>query len=434
MVLRRYFAVNPSRRHKRRYQMTPVFLWCAVISAIGLILCLLQGGAACSLIKRKRTPGGRVQINEAAHLPPVSILKPLRGLDDKLFDNLSSFCTQDYPTYEILFSLQDHNDPAYKVAQMVQARYPNKDISIVVERCNAGLNPKVNNLIPSYGKARHPYILISDSNVMVGKNYLREIMRHTENPTVGLVSNVIRGVGGRSIGAILENLHLNSFILGSVSFLDRFLGMPCVIGKSMLMKKKDLEALGGLEAFKDILAEDFIIGREMHRAGKKVVLSSYLISNVNEYWGIKRFLNRHTRWGKLRWKIGGIRYFSELLVNPVFVATLPIILDGPSRVTVSFAAIVCLIKIAIDSVIGWTIDAVAGGTEQDKPSPLLYILAPLKDIIIGIVWFVPIVSSTVIWRGNRYLIGKDSRLSPCPETGFWSWGYRITDVIRARFA
>jgi len=414
--------------------MTLFFLFCAVISAIGLVLCLSQAGAVFLLFRRKRPPAGRDQICEAYPLPPVSILKPLRGLDDKLFDNLSSFCTQDYPTYEILFSLQDHNDPAYKVAQMVQARYPERDITIVVERCNAGLNPKVNNLIPSYWRARHPYILISDSNVMVGKNYLREIMRHTEDPAVGLVSNMIQGVGGRSIGAILENLHLNSFIIGSVSFLDRFLGMPCVIGKSMLMKKNDLEALGGLEAYKDILAEDFVIGREMNRAGKKVVLSNYLISNVNEYWGIKRFLNRHTRWGKLRWKIGGIRYFSELLVNPVFVATLPIILEGPSRASLSYAAIVGLIKVFTDYSIGWAIDTVDSGNERDKPSPLHYILAPIKDIVIGIVWFVPIVSSTVIWRGNRYLIGKDSRLSPCPDTGFWSWGYRITDVIRARFA
>ncbi len=414
--------------------MTLFFLWCAAISIIGLMLYLLQAGAVSSLIKRKQTPEGVFQTCEDYPLPAISILKPLRGLDDKLFDNLSSFCIQDYPTYEILFSLQDHNDPAYKVAKMVQARYPDKNIRIVVERCSAGLNPKVNNLIPSYRKARHPHILISDSNVMVGKNYLREIMRHTQDPTVGLVSNVIQGVGGRSIGAILENLHLNSFILGSVSFLDRFLGMPCVIGKSMLMKKNDLEALGGLEAFKDILAEDFIIGREMHRTGKKVVLSNYMISNVNEYWGIRRFLNRHTRWGKLRWKIGGIKYFSELLANPVFVAALPTIFEGPSRVTLSFAALIGMMKVLGDSIIGRTIDTVTTESGVDKTSPLVYFLVPVKDIIIGIVWFVPIISSTVVWRGNRYLIGKDSRLSPCPETGFWSWGYRITDVIRARFA
>ena len=299
-----------------------VFLICVAISMIGITLYLLQVGAACSLIRNNDDHASAVPSHDIS-LPAISILKPLRGLDDNLFDNLSSFCTQDYPEYEILFSLQDHNDPAYKVAKKVQEKYPAVNITIVVERCNVGLNPKVNNLIPACRKSRHPYVLISDSNIMVGTGYLREIVHHAQDPSVGLVSNLIRGVGGRSIGATLENLHLNSFIIGSVSFLDRFLGMPCVIGKSMLMKKDDLQALGGLEAFKDILAEDFIIGREMTKAGKKVVLSSYLISNVNEYWDVKRFLNRHTRWGKLRWRIGGLKYFSEMLANPVFVAALP---------------------------------------------------------------------------------------------------------------
>jgi ceramide glucosyltransferase len=411
-----------------------LFIICAVISLVGIVLTLLQAGTVWAAVKRDRRPAAGKPDSDTGYYPPVSILKPLRGLDDNLFDNLSSFCTQDYPEYEVLFSLQDHNDPAYKVAKMVQDKHPGANITIVVERCSAGLNPKVNNLIPAYRKSRHPYILISDSNVMVGRDYLGEIMRHTQDPSVGLVSNLIRGIGGRSIGAVLENLHLNSFIIGSVSFLDRFLGMPCVIGKSMLMKKDDLRSLGGLEAFKDILAEDFIIGREMQRSGKRVVLSKYLISNVNEYWDVKRFLNRHTRWGKLRWRIGGAKYLSELLANPVFVAVLPIIMSGPSRLTVGFAGLVSLIKALADSIIGRRIEAQGSAYPFAERSPFAYFLVPIKDILIGALWFVPLVSATVVWRGNRYLIGSDSRLAPCPHTGVWSWGYRITDVIRERFA
>jgi ceramide glucosyltransferase len=411
-----------------------IFIIGAVVSTVGIILTLLQAGTVWAAVKRDRRPSTGRPADQDRMLPPVSILKPLRGLDDNLFDNLSSFCTQDYPEYEILFSLQDRNDPAYKVAAMVRDKHPDSNITIIVERCNAGLNPKVNNLIPAFRKSRYPFILISDSNVTVGRDYLTETMRHTQDPSVGLVSNLIRGVGGRSIGALLENLHLNSFIIGSVSFLDRFIGMPCVIGKSMLMKKDDLLALGGLEAFKDILAEDFVIGREMQKSGKRVVLSNYLISNVNENWGIRRFLNRHTRWGKLRWRIGGIKYLSELLVNPVFVAVLPIVLSGPSRLTVGFAGLVSLVKILSDSIIGRRIEAQGSDYPSAERSPLMYFLVPLKDIVIGVLWFVPLVSATVVWRGNRYLIGKDSLLSSCPESGVWSWGYRITDVIKERFA
>lgn len=409
------------------------FILCATISAVGIVLYLLQAGAACYLI-RKNGRASEASDRDSDSLPPVSILKPLRGLDDNLFDNLSSFCTQNYPEYELLLSLQDHNDPAYKIAKKIQEKHPERNITIVVERCATGLNPKINNLVPAYRRSRHPYILISDSNVMVEKNYLREIMHHTQDPAVGLVSNLIEGVGGRSIGARFENLHLNSFIIGSVSFLDRFLGMPCVIGKSMLMKKDDLNLLGGLEKFKDILAEDFIIGREMSRAGKKVVLSHHLVSNVNEFWSIKRFLNRHTRWGKIRWKIGGYKYFSELLANPVFISAIPNLALGFSRTALSFTALVGLIKVLGDSIIGRTLESQKDNNLFEKQSPFIYFLAPIKDLIIGVIWFVPFVSSTVIWRGNRYRIGKDSYLLPCPETGFWSWGYRITDRIRETVA
>jgi hypothetical protein len=93
-----------------------------------------------------------------------------------------------------------------------------------------------------------------------------------------------------------------------------------------------------------------------------------------------------------------------------------------------------LIKVFGDFLMGRTIGESPIGTDSQSPSALRYFLAPAKDIIIGILWFVPLVSSTVVWRGNRYVIGKDSHLSPCPETGFWSWGYRITDSIRAKMA
>ncbi len=350
----------------------------------------------------------------------------MKGLDDNLFDNLESFCNQDYPEYEIIFSLQDYNDQACKVARKVKEKYPDRNISIVIERCDEGLNPKVNNLIPAYKIAKFQHILISDSNVMVDRNYLKEIAAPMNRPGVGLVSNLIKGIGGRSIGSVFENLRMNSFIMGSVCFLDRFLKMPCVVGKSMLMRKGDLEAIGGLTAFKDVLAEDYMIGKLMHEHGKKVVLSSHIIKNVNHYWGVRKFINRHTRWGKLRWKIGGLKYFSELLGNPVFMSSLPIVLWEPSRITMSFVLLVCLLKINGDYYIGRRV--------ASDLNPFLYFFAPLKDFMIGLMWFVPILSDTVVWRGNRYIIGKNSMLSPHPETGIWAWGYKFMDAIRERLA
>ena len=358
-------------------------------------------------------------------MPGISVLKPLKGLDGNLFDNLESICNQDYPEYEIIFALQDYNDPAFKVAEKIKEKYPEKNITLLVEKCNAGLNPKVNNLIPAYKIAGYEYILISDSNVMVGEKYLREIMKPFRDPETGLVSNLIKGVGGYTLGSVFENLHLNSFIMGSVCFLDRFLKMPCVVGKSMLMRKSDLEAIGGFNAVKNVLAEDYIIGKKMHMMGKKVILSNYIIKNVNEYWGFRRFLNRHIRWGKLRWQIGGVKYHSELFNNPVFLSMFPVILD-PSKLTIGFAALVSSLKVIGDIYIGRKVRA--------DMNFLLYFMAPLKDFIIGILWFVPLLSKTVVWRGNRYIIGSDSQLSACPESGMFSWRYRLLDTIRTRLA
>jgi ceramide glucosyltransferase len=358
--------------------------------------------------------------------PHISILKPLKGLDDNLFDNLESFCNLDYPEYEIVFSLQDYNDPAYKIAKKIKDRHSDKDITILVSRCNDGLNPKVNNLISAYKIAKYETILISDSNVMVEPDYLKSITAHMQDNSVGLVSNIITGTDGRTLGSVFENLHLNSFILGSVCFLDKFLKMPCVVGKSMLMRKSDLEAIGGFKAVKDVLAEDYVIGRRMHESGKRVVLSSHAIKNVNEYWSFKRFLNRHTRWGKLRWRLGGAKYISELIGNPVFMSVMPLIFMGISHLTVCFALTIAMLKATGDMYL----------TKKANASmhPVVYLLAPLKDIVIGLIWFVPLLSNIVIWRGNRYIIGKETLLQPCPEIGVWSWKYRLVDAIRTKFA
>jgi ceramide glucosyltransferase len=376
----------------------------------------------CSIVKDNACPA---DIALQKFTPPVSILKPLKGLDDNLFDNLESFCHLDYPEYEIIYSLQDYNDPAYKIAKKIKDKYHEKDISIIVERCNEGLNPKINNLIPAYRVSKYQYILISDSNVQVDKDYLADVASCMSDPDVGLVSNLIRGMSGRTFGSVLENLHLNSFIIGSVCFLDKFLKMPCVIGKSMLMKKSDLKALGGLTAVKDVLAEDYIIGRGMHEMGKKVVLSNHVIDNVNEYWGFGRFINRHTRWAKMRLKIGGIKYFSELVGNPVFISAVPFVYEQ-TQINLIFAMLVSVFKVLGDILLGKKL--------HTKMNSFCYLFSPLRDMLIGIIWFVPLISQTVIWRGNKYVIRKDSRLSPCPENGIWSIKYRFTDSIRALLA
>jgi ceramide glucosyltransferase len=156
------------------------------------------------------------------------------------------------------------------------------------------------------------------------------------------------------------------------------------------------------------------------------VLSNHIINNVNEYWGIGKFMNRHTRWGKLRWKIGGVTYLSELLANAVFMSVIPLIFLPLTKLPLLLAGGTSAIKMARDFYLGKRVGA--------GMHPLLYLIAPFKDLIIGLLWFVPVLSNTVAWRGNRYCIGKDSLLSPYPETGRRPWRPGIVTLIKTRLA
>lgn len=335
------------------------------------------------------------------NFPPISIIKPLKGLDDNLFDNLESFCKQEYPEYEVILSLQDYNDPAYRVAEKIRNKYPEL-VKITLDNSSTALNPKVKNMISAYQESKYDYFLISDSNVYVEPDYLKRTVSAMTSDT-GLVTNLIMGVGGKTLGAKLENLQLNSFVIISVCFLDKFLKMPCSIGKSMLMRKSDFEQIGGFNAVKNVLAEDYLIGKLMHEKGKKVKLCSYIIKNVNEYWSLRRFLNRHTRWAKIRWKIAGWKYLTEPLSNPVFISSIVPLLDGFSKISITMFIAVATIKIAFDLYINRLMQTSTG---------LSGILIPLKDLITGLIWLAPLISCKLNWRGNTYKIGKETEIIP----------------------
>jgi ceramide glucosyltransferase len=395
-----------------------LFLIFICLIMVGVVDIILQNLAIRSSIPKSQilpesdflagaVPGkGNVspQPSSTTFFPPISILKPLKGLDDDLFDNLVSFCEQDYPDYEIIFCLEEANDPALKLAEKIKKMYPHKKISIVIKEGEYALNPKVNNLVAAYRKAQFPYFLISDSDVRVDKDYLREIIKYMEDPRVGLVSNLIRGIDSRTIGALLENLHLNSFVIGNVALLTTFFKIPVVVGKSMLMRKKTFEGIGGFEAVKNVLAEDFVIGQRMHKGGAQVITSDHVINAVNHSRTLKQFLKRHARWGKLRWKLGVIGYVAEILSNAVFIACLSLVVLRPMTLSISLAAAVFCLKIIGDYTLGKRI--------RSAHRFFHYLVSPLKDIIIGFIWFVPFISGTVMWRRHKYKITKGSVLIP----------------------
>ncbi len=346
-------------------------------------------------------------------LPSVSVLKPLKGVDDGLWENLRAMAEQDYDgDFEILLGAADADDPAIDIAHRLRREY--NDVSIRVFVCDEpiGMNPKVNNLAYMTRYARHDHFLISDSNVRPEPSYLRQTAAELEGENVRMVSNVFAGDGEHTIGALFENLHLNSFIASTLCGSD-ILGFPVVVGKSMLFHRDDLDEIGGWAVVSNVLAEDYLIGMKFDEAGYECRLSSHVVRTVNQDWGLEYFCNRHMRWSQIRRQLSPPAFFMEQLINPVVwiaaavMVGFPIMLETPSLFGVAFAGV--LLKAFSDDLLNRRV--------RDKSIGLRgYLATPFKDLLVFLLWAVGSVRKTVNWRGNRFVLGEGSKLQPAEPT------------------
>lgn len=340
-----------------------------------------------------------------AELPPISILKPLKGLDDQLETNLRSFFQLDYPDYELIFGVADHSDPAVAIVRRLQRQHASIKSTLVIDERRRSLNPKINNLRNMLASANHNYLLISDSNIRVGSGYLIDMMRHMQRSNVGLVTSTIRGIAAGTIAGIFENLHLNTFVASSVFAVRRLFRVPVVIGKSMLFSRQTLHRIGGFEAFGDFLAEDQLIGLTVRELGYNIRTSTYFVDNVNESWNWEKFLNRHIRWAKMRRNLDLPNYVSEILSHPLALTLAYAALRLDDRglqvlLTIMTAKYFC--------------DVLALFLMRSDLRLWHCLLLPVKDLVIFGVWFVPFFSRSISWRGNRYSINKRTQLTLRP--------------------
>ncbi|AGA29387.1 ceramide glucosyltransferase [Singulisphaera acidiphila] len=362
--------------------------------AIFAVTTTLFGMIALFWATRRRT-------NLPLFTPPVSIYKPLKGLDEGLEENLRSFFELDYPTFQLLFCVADSDDPAIPTVSRLLAEYPEQDAQLIVGCPAFGLNPKVESLAAMDRYRRHEILLISDSNVRVRPSYLRETACYLAEPGVGLVTNLFVGVGEVQTGAVLENLELNGFIAGGVAAAS-LLRMTCVVGKSMLMPVRVLEAIGGFAAVRNLLAEDQVIGMRVRKAGYAIRLSHHVIENVNQTRGFRWFLNRHSRWYKIRRRLAFPTFVIEPTAN---LATIGLVWAFSGETHIAWGGLVVLVGL------GMARDAIQTRWLRGTfPRMRHLVLSPAKDLFLLPVWFDALVNDRVQWRGHRFRIGRFTRL------------------------
>jgi ceramide glucosyltransferase len=349
----------------------------------------------------RRHVGGRLE--RATRRPPVSILKPLCGVDDELGENLESFAALDWPELEVLLGVRSEQDAAWPLARAAARRHPRR-FRVLVQRGEPGHNPKVNQLVTLAAAARHDLLVVSDSNVRVGPEYLDEIAALLEDPQVGLVTHLIAGAGERRLGSLFDHLHLSSYVSPGVVAAKCLAGADIVVGKSMAFRREDLEALGGFEAAKDVLAEDYVLGRMVSRQlGKRVAVARRPIFNMSLQRGLGDFTGRYTRWSVLnRTTTGRLVHLMQALLNPVFLGVAAL-LASPGTATLAGLGAICAGKILIDA-------ACARLLRPGGFSPVQLLLVPVKDLVFAWCWASGLFRSQVLWRGHGIRVLAGTRI------------------------
>ena len=337
--------------------------------------------------------------------PWVSILKPIAGVDDDLRGNLESFADLDYPAYEILFGVASAEDPAVPVVQAFLAEHPRLSARLVwtTPADERTLNPKVAQLLDLTRAARGSVIVVSDANVRVPKTYLRSLTAALLQPGVGLVSSVIVGGGERSLGAALENAQLGAHVAPAVVAAHFFSVRPATVGKSMAMRRVDLERVGGWESVADVLAEDDALAQRFDALGYSVEVCLDTVENHNRDTSLLRTIERHARWAKMRRALMPLAFAAEPLFSPLLVATLVGIL-APSPLAAKIWGCALGLQV-VGALLCFTL-------LRAKRPWLLAALEPLRAAVILLCWGLGCMSRRVDWRGNVFSIEAGSRLVP----------------------
>ncbi|HVE87751.1 MAG TPA: glycosyltransferase [Myxococcales bacterium] len=374
-----------------------------VVSWVGLLAVAVQLAISWRAFRARPEPEP-----EEPGRPPslgISILKPLCGADDDLAENLRQFATLGYPDYELILGVRSAQDEAYPPAVEAARRWPSR-VKLVLQRGEPGLNPKVNQLCTLVEAASKPIILVSDSNCRPPEGYLEEIASAFESdPQVACTSNPIIGIGEQRLGSAVENLHLASVTATGV-VAAKAMNRDIVVGKSMALRRADLEAMGGFFAVRNHLAEDYVLGKRAARIGKVRVLRRpvYQLSRRRTY---RELLERHRRWSVLhRTLLSPAASLAQSLMNPLPFALVALLLRPSAGMVAAFAA-------------AWAVKAALDWAAVRLHRPGFGLLTPvyvlLKDASMFLAWCNALGRRTVMWRGHRLRVERGSLLrGPAP--------------------
>jgi len=333
----------------------------------------------------------------AEFAPAVSLLKPVHGVDFASRINFESFCRQDYPQYEILFCVNDLEDPAVPLIRQAMKDFPECSIRILSNAPKIGSNQKVNNLVLLAREAKHEIIVQSDGDVRVSPDYLKNMVAEFADHAVGVVSCFYRGVAEKNFWAEVEAVGAASdFFAGAlVANLPR--EVTFALGASVATTKTWLAKIGGYEALADLLADDYEIGNRVHKAGGRVLLSREAVWTMYPAQTMKSFWEHQVRWARTVRMVRPASFFGLVVTHGLPWCVLAAVVAPSMWVGAGFLGGYLFLRLLMAWAVGvW-------GVRDDVLRRNLW-LVPVRDAIYFAVWVAGFVSNRVMWGGVEFAI------------------------------
>jgi len=342
-----------------------------------------------------------------AALPPVTVLKPLKGPGVDLYDNLASFCRLDYPACQIVFGVEDARDPAVAVVQQIRRDFPERDIVLSVGWM-PGANRKVANLCHMMRHARHDILVVSDGDIRVRPDYLRAmvgpLVDPAADPTIGLTTCLYRGLGRFGLPTVLESLFINTDFMPMVlaaQLLDRF---EYAYGASIALRRTALARIGGFAALADYLADDYHLGRRIALAGYRLVLLPYTVETVLDSVTLRDVWRHLLRWSRTYRVSRPVSWFCAVVTHAMLWGCLSLVVTGGSLL--GWAAFAWALGGRLVGLVG-----VLGLLGEHDTLRWLW-LVPAKDLFNSLMWAVAFLGNQVRWSGQVLRVHRDGRMVP----------------------
>jgi ceramide glucosyltransferase len=373
------------------------------IAAAGLALCGMGFYALCVWSARRFMRRG--QGRPLTFTPPVSILKPLRGIDPQMYESFRSHCMQDYPEYEIIFGVSEADDPAVEAVHRLIEEFPRCHIQLVVCPQVLGNNRKTSNLVQMLPQARNDYILINDSDIYVTPDYLRRVMAPFKRPQVGMVTCPYRGIAADTLGSKLESIGISTdFIAGVLAARQIENGIHFALGSTLAISRVALNAIGGLRPLVNYLADDFELGNRTSRAGFEVVLADVVVETHLPAYSFRDFFEHQLRWARSTRDSRRMGYIGLILTFGLPWAILAVVFASGAWWSWAILGAALVLRAAVALEVG-------GGVVHDVAVWRHLWLLPLRDLIAFCVWFWSFADNKVRWRGDIFVL-EDGKIRP----------------------